>query len=989
MRELRDAVAAFDQDETIGAMVLTGSHRAFSMGADINELSTATFVDMYRGHGDVLDAWSAVSLAKKPIIAAVQGLALGGGCELAMMCDVIYAAENAKFGQPEVKLGIIPGAGGTQRLVKAVGKGKAMELILSGNMWSADEAYRAGLVARVFPSDQTVAKSIELAEQLARAPPFAVRLAKEAVCASFELPLAHALVRERHLFLMGLEAQRAEGDGLSARGIKEVLDMGIEEVNQWASTSFAGNSFSLINYDSGKGAASAVESVFDAASKGAVAVIGEYSSSATIPLALSAANFGMFTCSAAASAPINRDDFPLLVRTIPPDKVQGVALAIFVKKMGWNNVAVIAASDDYGEGIKQTFTRTASDLGVSLESVQSFSPSDPTGRSYRIAIDGVRLAGVRIVMFFGTHEDLVPILRIARQAGLIGRDWVWIASEGVATLDEDMAAADTKQSSTYTAEDKDNVNGLFYAFPAEVGSGFADFLKRYQERFKRTDTMWYATLFKDCLTTMARGIAKLVKRNSEKDVQARNLRGATLADFLEPYESTTSGPVQWDRSFERVMDYHLINMYALKRRVAYTVKLDKKDLVEHDAPMYYSGTSDKPADRPEHLRGYLVYGDVGAIVIMGLVAIVAAVVVGTLAYLAMNRTHSSVKQMSLPFLGMICAGLLLVLSTIFLWIDVPTALICNMERWALLVGFQVTLSAVSAKAYRIYKVFDNKKLNQLHMLNDVNLFLGCLAIMLVQIVLLVVFTLVAPLAPKRVNSFNSYTFVCESAKPTLDRLFDVLSIVYNGFLVLVVSVLAWKTRKAYSAYREASFIMYSVQNVFLSAVVATPFLFISGGGGDFSLGAFWIRALVIVYAVTFTYACLVGRIALTLYLAKTKSANQGVKMNLSNEPSSSGNNGISSAEQMAGKPTTMHGKYPIKITNKLFSTWHTHRVMLLALEGYLALTRMTGDAEQGRLFRLRSVQFDPNPAEYPLCIEIRVEESYVIQFNTEEDKARW
>ncbi|KNE60247.1 hypothetical protein AMAG_05661 [Allomyces macrogynus ATCC 38327] len=208
MRELQDAVAAFDQDEAIGAMVLKGGHRAFSMGADIHELGSSTFVDMYRGHADVLDAWSAVSLAKKPIIAAVQGLALGGGCELAMMCDVIYAAENAKFGQPEVKLGIIPGAGGTQRLVKAASKAKAMELILSGNMWSADEAYRAGLVARVFPSDQTVAKSIELAEEIASAPPFAVRLAKEAVCASFELPLAHALVRERLLFLMGLEAQR-------------------------------------------------------------------------------------------------------------------------------------------------------------------------------------------------------------------------------------------------------------------------------------------------------------------------------------------------------------------------------------------------------------------------------------------------------------------------------------------------------------------------------------------------------------------------------------------------------------------------------------------------------------------------------------------------------------------------------------------------------------------------------------------------------------
>ncbi|KAI9189252.1 putative enoyl-CoA hydratase, mitochondrial [Blastocladiella emersonii ATCC 22665] len=196
--ELNDAMRALDNDPKVGAVVLTGGYKAFAAGADIKEMADTEFVTNYKTN--FLGHWTEITTVRKPIIAAVQGFALGGGCELAMMCDIIYAGDNAKFGQPEIKLGTIPGAGGTQRLVKAVGKSKAMELVLSGNMWSAEEAERAGLVSKVFPADTVVDEAVKLGEQIADYSQVASQMAKEAVNKSYELTLAEGLHFERRLF---------------------------------------------------------------------------------------------------------------------------------------------------------------------------------------------------------------------------------------------------------------------------------------------------------------------------------------------------------------------------------------------------------------------------------------------------------------------------------------------------------------------------------------------------------------------------------------------------------------------------------------------------------------------------------------------------------------------------------------------------------------------------------------------------------------------
>ncbi|MEM6971682.1 MAG: enoyl-CoA hydratase [Pseudomonadota bacterium] len=199
MRELGTALEKADADENIGAIVITGNEKAFAAGADIKEMRPKTFVDVYRD--DFITAeWETVTRVRKPVIAAVGGYALGGGCELAMMCDFIVAADNAKFGQPEINLGVMPGAGGSQRLTRFVGKSKAMDMNLTGRFMDAEEAERSGLVSRLFPAENLVDEAIAIAQKIADKAPLAVMATKEAVNRSYETTLSEGVRFERRLF---------------------------------------------------------------------------------------------------------------------------------------------------------------------------------------------------------------------------------------------------------------------------------------------------------------------------------------------------------------------------------------------------------------------------------------------------------------------------------------------------------------------------------------------------------------------------------------------------------------------------------------------------------------------------------------------------------------------------------------------------------------------------------------------------------------------
>lgn len=213
MDELVRALQGFDADATIGCIVMTGNEKAFAAGADIKQMANAGVVEMMSS--PFIGYWDALQNISKPIVAAVSGYCLGGGCELAMACDIIVAAENAQFGQPEINLGIIPGAGGTQRLTRAVGKSVAMDMILTGRRLSAQEALQFGLVARVFPTASYLEESIALATEIANKAPLALRMAKESINRAFEGTLAEGILFERRAFNL-LFATEDQKEGMAA-----------------------------------------------------------------------------------------------------------------------------------------------------------------------------------------------------------------------------------------------------------------------------------------------------------------------------------------------------------------------------------------------------------------------------------------------------------------------------------------------------------------------------------------------------------------------------------------------------------------------------------------------------------------------------------------------------------------------------------------------------------------------------------------------------
>jgi enoyl-CoA hydratase len=214
MEELGTALKGFDADPEIGCIIITGSEKAFAAGADIGAMATYTFADVYK-NDYITKNWETIRSIRKPVIAAVSGFALGGGCELAMMCDFIIAADNAKFGQPEIKLGIIPGAGGTQRLPRAVSKSKAMDMALTGRMMDAAEAERAGLVSRIVPLDKLMEEALGAALMISEYSQIAVTAAKESVNRSYESSLSDGIMFERRLF-HAMFATQDQKEGMDA-----------------------------------------------------------------------------------------------------------------------------------------------------------------------------------------------------------------------------------------------------------------------------------------------------------------------------------------------------------------------------------------------------------------------------------------------------------------------------------------------------------------------------------------------------------------------------------------------------------------------------------------------------------------------------------------------------------------------------------------------------------------------------------------------------
>ncbi|KNE71171.1 hypothetical protein AMAG_15833 [Allomyces macrogynus ATCC 38327] len=489
----------------------------------------------------------------------------------------------------------------------------------------------------------------------------------------------------------------------------------------------------------------AVDNVFVANRTGAVGIIGEMSSSPTTAMALSASQFQLWQCSGSVTDPdlSDKSNVPFFMRTIPSDTFQGRMLARFVHLVQWHTVALLFSSDSYGTNLMSTFTDEAAKRNITIATSQSFSSTDP--RTHAPAIAAIKTAGTRVVMFFGTADQFVALAREARAVSILGSDeWTWVGSDGLSGLLPLVA-----DKSRYSNADRD-LDGLLYAFPVEQGAAYAAFQTRFAAKYPTAMIHRYAVLYRDCLFAMARGIMKLAGRLSPATVLKRSYPSSiSLADFLDPFDGT-SGVVTYDANGDRLGDYAIVNVYGGKEETVFTLPVNGTKLVPGSAALkFYGGSSTIPSDVPKYRLGYPTWTSATGIVVMALTAIMIVVVVLTNLYLALNQHESSVKHMAMPFLTQISVGFVLLLSTVFLSIDVPTVGTCHAQAWTFVLGFELVISAVAAKTWRIWRVFDNAKLRKLAHLNNGRLFLGCLAIMAVQIVIMVVWTALAPVRPRK------------------------------------------------------------------------------------------------------------------------------------------------------------------------------------------------------------------------------------------------
>ncbi|KNE71208.1 hypothetical protein AMAG_15865 [Allomyces macrogynus ATCC 38327] len=771
----------------------------------------------------------------------------------------------------------------------------------------------------------------------------------------------------------------------TASGIRDALVAAQGIVDQVALGS--NHSFALDVKDSASNATIAIKAVFDAAKDGAVAIIGEMGSAVTIPIALTTSNFAMLTCSGSVTTPdlAASKGFPLFIRTIPDDAAQGQFLARFVAMMQWRSVAVLYSSDAYGVGLMSMFQDEADAQRLQVTTIQSFSSTDHNG--HELALEAIKESGTRVIVYFGLSADLIHVARDARDLGMIGADWVWIGADGISDLPEVLATA--------TAADVDNCNGVLFSLPNQQGGAqYPAFWSTFHAAYpNRTDMPQYATLFVDCYQALARGIVRLAAIHGADKVLKRSYPPSfSASDVIMPFEGI-SGPVTWNADGGRLADFTIHNLWHGKAATVYSYPPGATALKSTGtAVRFYDGSSMVPPDRPAQLIAYVQWTSVGGIVIEAVTAVLIAVVVATTGYLFSRRMDPKVKSMSFVFLVQIAVGIVLVLVSVLVGLDEPTKLTCNLQTWLFLIGLALVLSAIAAKSFRLWRVFDNYKLEKLHHLSDTRLLLSCLAVAGIQALILVLWTVIAPLEPAMTSTATSVSYKCISNKSGWSIAFHVLALLYNAILLVSVLVLAFKTRKAFSAFRDSKYIGYACQNLFVIAVITIPLRYLAPD--SIALTSYIIRTVLVLYASAFTFATLVGRVAMVPFLAARQP--DPATHPMWERPGSrwSSSDGLASAaEPVVGKPTTMSGKYPVKKGNSLFAPWRTHRLTLFALEGWLALSRLTRDCEQGRLFKLRSVTFDPNPGSAgnsTTCIELRCDStSYLVQCASEDDKARW
>ncbi|KAL7747006.1 hypothetical protein RI367_007619 [Sorochytrium milnesiophthora] len=753
------------------------------------------------------------------------------------------------------------------------------------------------------------------------------------------------------------------GDALSITNIKNVLSLALTEAN---------------SLDSGSTDAAAVSSTFQAEGNSSVALIGGYTSDSTLPMALAANPFQLWQCSGSATTPSLSDkvSYPYFYRTIPSDNLQGSILANFCLKMNWTSVSVLFGSDTYGFNIAQTFVNVAQTLNITVATSQSFTVGSTQSSAFTPQLTAIALANSRVVLFLGVYQDFVTMARFARAANMIGNGWVWLGSDGLATMSNALAA------NSANATDIDNTNGVLYAFPVSQGARWTALAPTYNTAFPNQALSPYSLFYYDCLVSIAHGITKL---------QSQSYVNITLTNFLDTFEGET-GSVAFDpTTYERNIDYVINNIYNLNEATVYRVN-PQGVLTSLAVPTFYSGSHVIPSALPTQTLGYPNWSDGGSVAVAVLSIITAVAMMVVLAYLYTQRNTYAIKTLDFGYLTTVSVGLIMIVISSVLRVGLPNTAMCVLYIWLNSFGTQMALAACLMRVYKIWRIFDNQLMDGSKELNKQAMIKGGVLCLSFVFLLLVIWCAWSAPVPSLTTTPTKIYWECKSPNSNADTVLPALLVLYSILTLLAIIYLGFSTRTLPTPYAESPFLMYSAQNMILCIVIVTPFIFY--GNQDFYIGEYILRGLASLYASAFAFSCIVGRaayLALRKVKAKSKAGESGA-LKKSAEVLSRGKPLAGAGKVMeASSRQALTAKLPVKKGNTIFSTWHFHTVAVFGAEGYFGLMR-SGDKpeERGRLYPLHTVVVESDVPGLPLCLRLKAGQAvYLVQLFSSEEHQKW
>ncbi|KAI9220427.1 periplasmic binding protein-like I [Blastocladiella britannica] len=779
--------------------------------------------------------------------------------------------------------------------------------------------------------------------------------------------------------------------GTAVSSIVNMLTMTAPSLNSLDST--GQNQFQVVPMDSqftGIGAAQAVLSL--AIDQGAVGLVGDFASTHSGPAALAGGRFRLWQCSGSSSAVTLSDktNYPYFFRTMADDPQQGDILAQFVKAMGWTSSSVISTSDAYGSSVASAFLAAAPGAGIQILANQVLQSGQ---RDVSAAVQGILDGGSQIVIIAMMPQDGLFVLREAKRQGMIGPNWVWLGPEGWGIF----------PTIELESGDMELANGFLYVMPREASynAGYNATVSQWASTYGANSPVpQYGFLFADCLTAVAKGILRLVNQYGAANVASRNYP-ADLTQFLVPFTGTTGEVVFNQANGNRFAYFSMFNFWNGAATTVYTVAPDHS-VTAVATTKYFGGSTTKPRDRPTQLSLVADWSSPAGLALAVINGVVLVTILASAAYLTKHQHMQTVKNLSFPFLMLICTGCACVIISNLLGLGVPTAATCQSSLWLFVYGVQMVLASCAAKAYRLWAIFHNKGVSKLSRVSNKALFSAVSVILLIQTLLLAIWTGIGPQQAGLLSSRTYFYYTCSSANASVQSGLAGATLAYNILLLLVVTILAYKTRNVSSNFRESSFVFYAANNAAISGIVV--FMFATMSFAEATLAAFVVRQIMIIYAICFAFSVLVGRLVYAVMSSIKMSMRASGSMSSAQDASKvatttagGGGSQVRSASGVkfdtnegSGAVTSARGTFAIKKMGGVAAKWHRHAVSVSVPDGTIQMLPATHGPEMGPVLRLAHAQLDRDPPGKPNCIDVSAQgKGWTIQFPAAEERDKW